>query len=73
MKVEVREADAYLSVIAEDVLDFLYPKPDGPSGPPTTNQQRAIDIYNSIVQWKFSLPPRLRLEEAIQPSAILLQ
>ena len=66
MKVEVREADAYLSVIAEDVLD-------GPSGPPTTNPQRAIDIYNSIVQWKFSLPPRLRLEEAIQPSAILLQ
>lgn len=33
MRVEIREVDLHLSFIAEDVLDYLYPLPDGLSGP----------------------------------------
>lgn len=73
LKVEIREIDSDLSEIAEDVLDFLHPLPNSPSGPPTTNPQRAVELYNMLVQWKFSLPAQLRVEEAVQPSAILLQ
>jgi hypothetical protein len=73
MRVEIREVDYHLTVIAGDVLDYLYPLPDGPSGPPITNPARGIGLYNALVQWKLSLPPRLRLEEAVQPHALLLQ
>lgn len=73
LKVEIREANSYLAEMAEDVLDYLYPLPDSPSGGPTTNPQRAVELYLTLVQWKLSLPARLRLEDAVLPSAILLQ
>lgn len=65
MRVDIREVDYHLTVIAEDVLDYLYPLPDGPSGPPITNPARCIRLYNALVQWRLSLPPRLRLEESV--------
>lgn len=73
MKVELREANCHLSEIAEDVLDYLYPLPNGASGNPTTDPRRAVELYGTLVQLKLSLPPRLRLEDAILPTAILLQ
>ncbi|KAJ8113959.1 hypothetical protein OPT61_g4046 [Boeremia exigua] len=72
MKVEIREANASLSEMAEDILDYLYPLSDCLARPPVANPQRAIELYNTLVQWKLTLPARLRLEEAILPSAILL-
>ena len=73
MKVEIREAQCKLAEIAEKVLDYLYPLADGPSGPPTTDPHRAVELYDTLVNWKLALPARLRLEDAILPSAILLQ
>jgi hypothetical protein len=73
MKVEIREVDCHLSELAEDVLDYLYPLPDGSPGPPVANVGRVIELYDKLVQWKFSLPARLRLEDVVLPSAILLQ
>ena len=73
MKVEIREAQCKLAVIAEQVLDYLYPLADGPSGPPTADPGRAVELYNTLVNWKLALPARLRLEDAILPNAILLQ
>lgn len=73
MKVEIREADSHLSELAEDALDYLYPLSDGSPRPPVANVGRAIKLYDTLVQWKLSLPARLRLEDAVLPSAILLQ
>jgi hypothetical protein len=73
MNIEIREADCQLSEMAESTLDYLYPLPDGSPGPPVANVARAIELYDALVQWKFSLPARLRLEDATLPSAILLQ
>lgn len=73
MKVEIREADCQLSELAEGALDYLYPIPDGSPDSPGANVARAIELYDALVHWKFSLPARLRLEDAILPSAILLQ
>ncbi|KAK7908706.1 hypothetical protein PG985_016009 [Apiospora marii] len=70
MKVETREADAALSEIVEETLDFIYPSEDGV--PPVANPQRALELYRAIVDWRFSCPSRIRLEEAVLPSAILL-
>lgn len=70
-KVGVREADAALSEIVEEALDFIYPGEDGV--PPVANPQRALELYRAIVDWRFSCPSRIRLEEAVLPSAILLQ
>lgn len=73
MKVEIREVDCQLSEMAEEVLDYLYPFPGASSRLPVTDVKRAIKFYNMLVHWKFSLPARLRLEDAVLPSAILLQ
>ncbi|KXJ90100.1 nitrate assimilation regulatory protein nirA [Microdochium bolleyi] len=70
MQVEVRGADAALSALAERTVDFVYPDEGG--YPPTANPQLALEIYDALVQWKFALPTRLRLEEATLPSEILL-
>lgn len=73
MKIEIREADCQLSEMAEGALDYLYPLPDKSPDSSGATIARAIELYNTLVQWKFSLPARLRLEDAILPSAILLQ
>ena len=71
MKVEIREVDARLSEIVEEALDFIYPD-DGQTRP-SSNPQRALELYRKLVDWKMSLPDRIRLEEAVLPPAILLQ
>lgn len=73
MRVEIREANVQLSEIAEQVLDHLHPLSDGPSESPPTITKRAIELYNTILRWKLTLPPRLRMEDAVLPNAILLQ
>ena len=71
MQVEIREVDVALSEIVEEALDFIYP--EAPQTPPTTNPIRALDLYDALVDWKFSCPDRIRFEEAVLPSVILLQ
>ena len=71
MKVEVREVDVALSEIAEEVLDFLYPE-EG-EFPVIANPERALELYDAFVGWKISCPSRIRYEEAVLPSVILLQ
>lgn len=71
MKVEIREVDAKLSEIAEETLDFIYPT--DARTPPSTRPQRAVQLYRAIVDWKQACPSRIRPEEAVLPSALLLQ
>ena len=73
MRVEIREVDSFLSEVAEDVLNFLHPLPDCSPEPAAAKAQRAIELYNTLVQWKLSLPARLRVEEAVLPRVISLQ
>jgi hypothetical protein len=71
MKVEVREAEVLFAELAEEALDFLVP--DKPDSSPVDNPKGAIALYNSMLHWKLSLPDRLRFEETVLPSTILLQ
>jgi hypothetical protein len=71
MRVEIREVDVKLSELVEDTLDYLVQDSDAPS--PITEPQRALELYDAFVHWRLTLPPRIRLEEAVLPSAILLQ
>jgi hypothetical protein len=74
LKVEAREVEADLAEIVEEVQNFVFPDPADPeSRPPTMNPQRALDLYNALIQWKFSLPQHLRFEEAVLPNVIILQ
>jgi hypothetical protein len=73
MRIEIRDVDCHLTHIAEDLLDYLYPLPDSSSGPPTSDITRGIRLYDELVNWQLSLPARLRLQDAVQPHAILLQ
>jgi hypothetical protein len=71
MQVEIREVDVALTRIAEEALDFLYPE-EGKQ-PATMNPSRAHVLYDAFVEWKFSCPERLRFEQAVLPSVLLLQ
>ena len=71
MRIEIREVDVALSEIAEQALNLLYPEEGQQS--PAANPTRALKLYDSFVSWKFSCPDRLRFEEAVLPSVILLQ
>jgi hypothetical protein len=71
LQVEVRTVDVALSEIVEEALDFVYPE-EGKL-PPQANTQRALEIYDKFIAWKYSCPSRIRFEEATVPSAILLQ
>ncbi|EWZ78317.1 hypothetical protein FOWG_17403 [Fusarium oxysporum f. sp. lycopersici MN25] len=70
LQVEVRTVDVALSEIVEEALDFVYPE-EGKL-PPQANTQRALEIYDKFIAWKYSCPSRIRFEEATVPSAILL-
>ncbi|OBS23068.1 hypothetical protein FPOA_03631 [Fusarium poae] len=70
LQVEMRTADVALSEIAEETLDFIYPE-EGQL-PPQANTQRALEIYDKYVEWKYSCPSRIRFEDATVPSVILL-
>lgn len=72
LKVEHRESDTVLSEIAESALNFLMPE-EGKENPLITGPERARELYDAFVDWKLTLPRRLRFEEATLPSAILLQ
>ena len=71
LQVELREVDVNLSEIVEEALNYIYPR-EGEL-PPLANPQRALELFDAFVDWKLSLPSRIRFEEAVLPSAILLQ
>ena len=71
MKVAIRESDAALSEIAEDVLNFLHPGEDSP--PLTQHTERALALYDALNDWKTTCPEPLRFETAVLPAVILLQ
>ncbi|EXL66291.1 hypothetical protein FOPG_17530 [Fusarium oxysporum f. sp. conglutinans race 2 54008] len=70
LKREIFAAECNLAEITEQVLEFLIPLEDGVA--PRRNIERAIELYVKIVEWKFSLPERLKVENAVLPAAIVL-
>lgn len=70
-KIEARQAEVGLAEIVEEVLDFLIPE-EG-SQPAVKDPGRAVKLYESILEWKYSLPDSLRIEQTVLPSAILLE
>ena len=71
LKIYGREAEVGLAEIVEEALNFLVP--DQVSRPAVQNPKRAMELYESILKWKCSLPDPLRIEHAVLPSAILLE
>jgi hypothetical protein len=70
LQVEVRTVDVALSEIAEETLNFIYPE-EGKL-PTQANTQRALEVYDRFVAWKYSCLSRIAFEEATVPSAMLL-
>ncbi|KAF4999111.1 hypothetical protein FGRMN_2674 [Fusarium graminum] len=70
LKREILEAECNFTEITERVLDFLIPIEEGVSA--SHNVGLAIELYSTLMDWKFSLPEELRAENAVLPSAILL-
>ncbi|KAM0541694.1 hypothetical protein ACHAO7_010361 [Fusarium culmorum] len=65
------DAECELAEITEQVLEFLILLEDGAA--PRCNVKRAMELYTEIIEWKFSLPERLKAENAVLPAAIALQ
>ncbi|RKK65579.1 hypothetical protein BFJ69_g16157 [Fusarium oxysporum] len=70
LKREIFDAECNLAEITEQILDFLIPLEEG--WPPRRNPHRALELYTKLTRWKLSLPERLKVENAVLPSAILL-
>ncbi|RYC78714.1 hypothetical protein BFJ63_vAg18411, partial [Fusarium oxysporum f. sp. narcissi] len=70
LKREIFDAECNLAEITEQILDFLIPFEEG--WPPRRNPHRALELYTKLTRWKLSLPERLKVENAVLPSAILL-
>ncbi|KAG6980388.1 Nitrogen assimilation transcription factor nit-4 [Fusarium oxysporum f. sp. conglutinans] len=70
LKREIFNAECNLAEITEQILDFLIPLEEG--WPPRRNPHRALELYTKLTRWKLSLPERLKVENAVLPSAILL-
>ncbi|KAF5703908.1 hypothetical protein FMUND_12805 [Fusarium mundagurra] len=70
LKREIFAAECNLAEITEQVLEFLIPLEDGVA--PRRNIERALELYTKIVKWKFSLPERLKVENAVLPAAIVV-
>ncbi|EGU87132.1 hypothetical protein FOPG_16446 [Fusarium oxysporum f. sp. conglutinans race 2 54008] len=70
LKREIFDAECDLAEITEQILGFLIPLEEG--WPPRRNTHRALELYTELTRWKYSLPERLRAENAVLPSAILL-
>ncbi|EXK77642.1 hypothetical protein FOQG_17662 [Fusarium oxysporum f. sp. raphani 54005] len=70
LKREIFAAECNLAEITEQVLEFLIPLENGVA--PRRNIERAMELYTKIVEWKFSLPERLKVENAVLPAAIEL-
>ena len=71
MKVEVREVDVALAELVEKALSVLVSN-DG-ARLSSADYPRAMVSYNAFLDWRSSLPDRLRFEEAALPATILLQ
>jgi hypothetical protein len=71
LKGEIFDAECDLTEITEQILDFLTTLEAG--WPPRRNTQRALELYTELTRWKYSLSERFRMENAVLPSAILLQ
>jgi hypothetical protein len=70
-KSEILEAECNFTEITEQVLEFLIPIEEGT--PVSCSAERAVELYSSLMEWKLSLPEELRAENAVLPTAILLQ
>ncbi|KAK2468206.1 hypothetical protein H9L39_19852 [Fusarium oxysporum f. sp. albedinis] len=70
LKGEIFDAECDLTELTEQILNFLTPLEEG--WPPRRNTQRALELYTELTRWKYSLSERLRVENAVLPSAILL-
>lgn len=71
MKVIAREAEIGLAEIVEEALDFITPN-EG-LRPAIEDPGRALQLYDAILDWKYPLPDRLRFEEAVLPSFVVVQ
>lgn len=71
MEVEARDAEVKLSQIVEEVLTFVTSDENPRSS--AKDPHRALELYNAILDWKYSLPERLRFEEVVLPSFIVVQ
>lgn len=70
-KREIFMAECSLTMIIEDVLDFLIPEDE--NGPPSEDPDAALQLYERLIAWKYSLPEYLGVQNAQLPTAILLQ
>ncbi|KAH7268961.1 uncharacterized protein BKA55DRAFT_547551, partial [Fusarium redolens] len=70
LKREIFAAECNLAEITEQVLEFLIPLEDGVA--PRRNIERALELYIKIVKWKFSVPERLKVENAVLPAGVVL-
>lgn len=71
MKVVARTAEIELGEIVEQALDFI--TPNEKSRPAIENPGRALQLYDAILDWKYSLPDQLRFEEVVIPSFAVVQ
>lgn len=71
MKREIFDAECSLAEIVEEILEFQ----NTCKGQATSHENliRAQGLYQRVIDLRYSLPVRLRPEDAIHPSAILLQ
>jgi hypothetical protein len=71
MKVEIRNEELKLAEIAEQALEFITPNED--SQPAVKRPELARELYDLVVDWSYALPDRIRLEEAVLPSTLILK
>jgi hypothetical protein len=69
-KTDIFEAECKLVEILERIMDFLNPLDAEPA--PANNGARALELYQELVTWKYTLPQHLQLAQADLPAAILL-
>ncbi|KAJ3532496.1 hypothetical protein NM208_g8413 [Fusarium decemcellulare] len=69
-KREIFDAECHFTEIMEQVMEFLIPLEQG--SPPHHHRRKALELYSKIIDWKFTLPQRLRAESAVVPAALLL-
>ncbi|GKU23077.1 unnamed protein product [Fusarium langsethiae] len=70
LKGEILNAECDLAEITEQILNFLAQLEEG--WPPGCNTHRALELYTQLSRWRYTLSERLRVENAVLPSAILL-
>lgn len=71
LKRELFDAECAFTEIVEEVVEFLNPPAD--AKPTYDNPARAFELYCRLIDWKFNLSDRLRVENAVLPANILLQ